>query len=482
MTIRSGFDKLRCQQGYDDVIQEPCGTPEFPKENGVNRTLVRQVIYPAYRWIKRDNLFALLTDMRRTQRASPDEIRDLQWSRLKLLLDHACKNVPYYRRIFRDIGLDLGDLKRPEDLSALPLLRKQDIRNNLNDLIAENVDRRFLHPDETGGSTGQNLFFYGDRRARAAALANFARMNEWAGVRVGDRTAILWGTRFRVSSSERIKAAIHNWVTNTVYISAYRMDAETLGKRLATLRRFRPDMLIGYPSSLYHLAGVVADSDRGRLKPRAIMTSGETLYDWQRSAIEEAFGSSIYNHYGCCEFGAMARECTVKDGLHIAAELLFVETVPVARSSSGEEIEEMVITGLDNYGMPLIRYAIEDLGSITWEPCACGLTLPRIKKLSGRVYDVIRAPNGNFLGGTFWGHILKEGVERFQVVQDKIDEVTISLVPTSEFSETVKAYVLEKVRDACGETMKVQFEVLKDLPVTPAGKHRYVISKIPIRK
>lgn len=448
----------------------------------MNRTVLREVIYPAYRRIKRDNLFGFLAEMRRVQSAPPDEIRDFQWLRLKLLLEHAAKNVPYYRAAFGKAGLGIGDLRRAEDIAALPVLRKQDIRDNLDDLVAENCDKKYLHPDETGGSTGKNLFFYGDRRASAPAMANFVRMNEWAGIRIGDKIGTLWGPRFRVRKSEKMWTSIRNWVNNTKYISAYKMDTETVKADLAYLARFEPDLLIGYPSGLYRLAEVAKDRAPGRPKPKAIVTSGETLYDWQRSLIEAAFDSRIYNHYGCCEFGAVARECAARDGLHIAAERVLIETLPLATSSSGEEICELVITGLDNYAMPLIRYAIEDLGSVTWEPCSCGLCLPRIRSLSGRVYDLVRAPNGNFLGGTFWGHILKEGVDRFQVVQEKLDEVTISVVPAGEFGETQKLYVLNKVREACGAAMRVRFDIRDDLPATPSGKHRYVISKIPIRK
>jgi phenylacetate-CoA ligase len=447
----------------------------------VNPTLVRKVIYPAYRALRRDRVLPFLAEMRRIERSSPDQIRDLQWRKLSALLDRAARQVPYYRRIFKEVGADPEDFKSPEDLRGLPVLRKGDIRDNLKDLIADGCDTRRLHPDETGGSTGQNLFFYVDTQSANARLANNIRMNEWTGIRVGDRRAYLWGTRFRVRYPERIKAAAKNWVQNRIYVSAYRMDPKTAQKQAVRLIRFKPELILGYPSVLYHWATTVGPALRNRLKPRAIMSSGETLFEWQRAAIQGALEVPTYNHYGCCEFGAVARECVKRDGLHIAADRVFIEAVPLASSTSGEQLCEIVITDLDNYGMPFIRYAIEDLGVVTWEPCECGLTLPRLRALSGRVYDVVRAPNGNFLGGTFWGHILKAGVERFQVVQEKVDEVTISLVPTQEFGEDTKRYVLDKVRNACGDSMKVRFEIRTDLEPTRSGKHRYVISKVPVR-
>lgn len=444
----------------------------------MNPTIVRRVIYPAYRRLKRDMVTGFLEDMRRIQIAGMDEAREFQWQKAAALLDHAARHVPYYRRIFKELGAAPGDFKGPEDLASLPVLRKEDVRNNLDDLIAEGQDRKRLVPDETGGSTGLNLFFYVDRRATDAGLANLVRMNQWLGIQIGDRTASLWGIRFRRSRAQAIGSTIRGWVTNATYISAYKLDAETVAQQTRSLAKFTPDVLIGYPSSLYHFASMMPRSAYGSLRPKVILTSGETLYDWQRPEIEAAFGSSVYNHYGSCEFRAIARECGVRDGLHVAVERVLIESVPVARSASGEEIRELVITDLDNYGMPFIRYAIEDLGAITWEPCRCGLTLPRLVDLSGRIYDLVRAPNGNYLGGTFWSHMIKDGVEKFQVTQEALDRVVITLVPTADFDDSLKTYVLEKVRRACGPLMKVRFDLRDSIDTTRTGKHRYVISKI----
>ncbi len=447
----------------------------------MNPTLVRELIYPAYRMMRRDTVLANTADMRRLDRMGPEEVRAFQWQKVKLLLDHASKHVPYYRRVFKDLGATSGDIKEPKDLLSLPVMRKKDIRENLQDLIAETHDRKHLAPDETGGSTGQNLYFYVDRQAVKARLANTVRMNEWLGSRIGDRKASLWGNRFRVSKTEKIKRTVKCWFDNTLHISAYKMDVETIERSARKLSRFKPDMLCGYPSSLYHFAQSTEVVAKGKVRPKMILVSGETLYDWQRTAIEAAFAAPVYNHYGSCEFGAIARECMRRQGLHIAADRVYVETLPIARQPAGEDLCELVMTGLDNYGMPFIRYAIEDIGSVTWEPCACGLGLPRLQSLAGRVYDIIRAPNGNYLDGTFWGHILKKGVEEFQVIQNRLDEVTISVVPTDDFDEDTKRYVLDKVRQACGKQMNVIFDLREDIDLTRSGKHRYIISNLPAR-
>ncbi|HVP56912.1 MAG TPA: hypothetical protein VMU02_02350, partial [bacterium] len=399
----------------------------------MNKSLVRKVFYPGYRMLRRDSVLAMAAEMRRVDKMTPDEVRAYQWQSLRRLLDHAAHHVPYYRKVFKQLGATPEDIRTPEDFQTLPVLRKQDVRDNLRDLIAETDHGKFLYPEETGGSTGQNLFFYVDRQAGQARKAAVLRMNEWLGIQVGDRKAALWGSRFRGSKLGRLERAVKIWFDNTIEVSAYEMDQESIARSAKKISRFKPDLLLAFPSSLYHFAQSTKGTGVWGAHPKVILSSGETLYEWQRTVIEDALGGPVYDHYGCCEFSAIARECRLRDGLHIVADRVYVEAVPMVTQPSGEDIRELVITGLHNYGMPFIRYAIEDTGSITWEHCSCGLPLPRLKSLSGRVYDIVQAPNGNFLDGTFWGHVLKEGVEKFQVTQDSLEEVKIAIVPNSEF-------------------------------------------------
>jgi phenylacetate-CoA ligase len=206
--------------------------------------------------------------------------------------------------------------------------------------------------------------------------------------------------------------------------------------------------------------------------------SGETMFDWQRQTIEAALGAPVYNHYGCREFGALARECRLRQGLHIGCERVIVETVSDPTLPTDGSEGALVITDLDNYGMPMIRYAIEDLGSVTWETCGCGLGLPRLRMAGGRVFDVVRAPNGNFLGGSFWTLLMRKvkGVASFQVIQDKLDHLRVAIVPTAEFSEGDKLYLHSRIAEACGPRMNVEFEMRESIEPTRGGKHRFVVS------
>jgi phenylacetate-CoA ligase len=446
----------------------------------MNPLLIEKVIYPAYRALKRDRVLSYLADARRVGRMEPDQIRDFQWRKISRLLAHAAAHVPYYREVFKDVGAEPGDFKRISDLVGLPILRKRDFRDRAKDLVSDVCPAGRLTPGSTSGSTGESLHFHYDAASSESRRASHIHMNQWLGIRIGEKTAYLWGTAFDVARSKRLAASLRSYLSNTLVLSAFTMDAASLKAYAAELARFRPKVFVSYPSFLVHFSKSLADRGEPAFSPPVILVSGETLFDWQRDIIERGFGAQVYNHYGCCEFGAMARECRVRNGLHLASERLLVETVPVGKSPGGGDVTELVITDLDNLGMPFIRYGIEDVGTITWAPCECGLTLPRLESALGRTFDVVRAPNGNFVGGTFWTILLKraKGVERLQVIQEKIDAITIRVEATPEFSEEGRAYVLAKIMEACGPAMRVTLDHGSKIEMSPGGKHRLVISRI----
>jgi phenylacetate-CoA ligase len=449
----------------------------------MNPLLVRKILFPVYRSLKRDNVLGYVAEMRSVQALDPDQVREYQWRKLKEMLEYASKHVPYYRGMFKSLGASPKDFRSQEDFKSLPILRKQDIRDNADALISETYPGKLLDSESTGGSTGKNLYFWVGREASEARRANTIRMNEWIDISIGDREAFLWGTAFEVGRWEKLVNAVKSRVSNRLVLSAYRMDDATLASYVERLRKYKPHVMWGYPSALTYFSQEVMAKAMDGIRPRAVVLSGETLYDWQRQVIEKAFGVKAYNHYGCREFGAIARECKMRNGLHIACERVYLEMVEVADSANGTKATELVVTDLHSFGMPFIRYAIEDMGTITWERCRCGLGLPRLETTIGRTFDVVRAPNGNFLGGTFWTILLRKrkGIDRFQVIQEREDEITIALVPAGDFTDETRRYITEKVQEACGDKMRVRFELKPTLEATPSGKYRFVISKIGLQ-
>jgi phenylacetate-CoA ligase len=216
--------------------------------------------------------------------------------------------------------------------------------------------------------------------------------------------------------------------------------------------------------------------------PKGIVTSAETLYPHQRETIESVFGCRIFNRYGCREAGNIAQECEEHNGLHIFSEHVVVEVVDEKGDPAPPgEPGEIVVTKLDNYVFPFIRYRIGDIGVLSERRCPCGRNLPMLESVEGRVFDIIVGTNGNHLSGTFWTILLREyvsGISKFQVIQEEYGKILLKLEAGSGFSEKEKEKLISKIRERCGEDMNVEIETVEEIEQTESGKHRFVISKV----
>ncbi len=156
----------------------------------MNPEIVRNIIYPAYRFIRHDHVFLKLKEMESNQWLSRQELKDLQWKKLILLLEYVYENVPYYTQLFNESGLKPGDIQSHDDYLKVPVLTKEIIRNNGNRMITRDQARKGISCN-TGGSTGETLYFYKDQGATDFSAASIIRLNRWCGKDIGDRERLV---------------------------------------------------------------------------------------------------------------------------------------------------------------------------------------------------------------------------------------------------------------------------------------------------
>jgi len=447
----------------------------------VNSLLLRKVAFPLYHRIKKTKLMARIDELERNQWRSEEELLDLQASKLKRLLAHAYETVPFYRQRFDDLGIDIRDLHRCELFSQIPLLSKEDINKNRDKIISTKLNGNRLIPDSTSGSTGKALYFHRDMRSWAYRRAVVIRNEEWLDIRLGDRSARLWGAPMDLKKAAAVRGRLHAWANNIMFLSSYDLSDEKLDEYERRLSSFKPKLLISYPGPLTVLAEYLIKKNKKIASTKAIISSAETLLSWQRDVIEKAFFCPVYNRYGCREFGDIAQECEKREGLHVNTDRFVIEILdealkPVQPGESGE----LVITDLDNYGMPFIRYRIGDMASFKKEPCSCGRGLPLLERVEGRTLDVVSAPNGNRLGGTFWTLLFRSrpGIKSFQVIQESLEEITIKYVKDTKVANIDFRWFGRCIQDKCGPNFKVHFEAVSYIPKTASGKTRFVVSRI----
>ena len=405
----------------------------------------------------------------------------MQQHKLKELLVHAYRSVPYYREKLNENGIDIEKFDFSDDFQKIPLLTKKEINENRNLMISNEVNRDSLLSNSTSGSTGEALYFYYDMRSWAFRSAVVIRNQEAIGIRIGDRAAKLWGAPMDLNAAATIRGKIHAWVNNNLFLSSYDLADSNLELYTKRILKHRPKFIISYPGPIVVLAEYLIKNRVTIPSVQSIICSAEMLFPWQKDIIETAFSCAVYNRYGCREFGEIAMECPKREGLHINIDRIYLEILNESLSPVEDgSIGEVVITDLDNFGMPIIRYRTGDLASIKTGMCSCGRSLPLLNQVEGRTLDVVRAPNGNRLGGTFWTLLIRRrpGIKSFQVIQEKADAIILKYVKSTDDSTIDFAAYESMIKKKCGDMMSVDFEEVGYIPKTESGKTRFVISKV----
>lgn len=441
----------------------------------------RRLLYPLYERAARRNFLDKLESLEESQWWGQNQIREHQWKKLKTLIDHVHSNNAFYRRRFEHAGVRPDQIQDFSDLEKLPVLTKAEIVEHFSELISIGYSPKTLVLDKTSGSTGRNLVFYNDRNTLNWMTAAVLRNMAWYNVSFGDQRFKLWGALANESPSQRLYMWARNLCLRERLLSSYELDEKRLARIVRLIKRGKPKALVGYVSALEILSRYIERQGISGLYIPAIIPAAETLFDHQRVLFRRVFGADIFNRYGCHEFTAIAHECDRHQGMHINSEAVYLEVVKDGKSVAPGETGEIVITDLENFGFPFVRYRMEDLGSLG-QDCSCGRGLPMLERVDGRVYDLISCPNGTVQTGTFFCKMTRsvEGIEQFQVIQEAPDRLRFKLVTGDKFSRESIEFVEDKIKEHCGEQMEVVFDFVRDIETLKSGKRRYVVS-LPAR-
>jgi phenylacetate-CoA ligase len=309
--------------------------------------------------------------------------------------------------------------------------------------------------------------------------------HESVGRRIGERAVFLWGSEREVlRGNADPKLRLLRLLANTVTVNSFRLTPEAILDFVRLINATRPKLIVGYAQSLFEVARFVGRESIGIEPQRAIIASAGTLYEFMRDAIEHALDCRVTNQYGSREVGPVALECAARSGLHVApwnthVEVLGPEGVPVGPGDEGE----LVITSLTNYAMPLLRYAVGDVGTLAQpKTCRCGHSGTTLARITGRVVDTFRTASGANVDGEYFTHLIYhlDWVEKFQVVQRTLRSVVFRIVladhrpPPEPELERITA----GTRAALGEDCEVDFEFVDELVPGPSGKFRFTISEV----
>ena len=397
-----------------------------------------------------------------------ETIMEFQTERLKKLLRHAYRTTPYYHKLLKTDA---------PDITQIPTLEKRNIREHLRLLCSEAFTARERIKNATGGSTGTPLTFYQGRYYWNQRNLSVYYFDRWAGWNFGEPQLIIWGAPADIKGDEDWKHRLNTFWRNQHWLNGFHLTDEEMQAVYEKMNRCRPQTILTYPSSLYQFATFLYENG---LMPRwglkGIISSAEMLHLHYRTLAEEVFGAKIYNRYGGREVGLIAMECT-EGRMHINCRDIYLEIdSPNPYTIPGE----ILITQLNNYVMPFIRYRIGDIGMLSDEICPCGNELPILADLFGRSTATFRTRTGTLIHGGYFTQRFYNvtGVNQFQLIQETLRHCVLKLVIDKQWTEETRRYLVQSIQEVLGGDVVVAVEFVKEIPLSISGKREFTISKV----
>jgi phenylacetate-CoA ligase len=423
--------------------------------------------------------------MAETQWFSDREIKEFQNEKLRRMVRHAYETVPYYRKVFQERKLTPDDIKAGEDLYKLPILTREDIKTNFKELVSKDYNPKKLKYGHTSGTTGSPLELGYDATVVYATYAALDRQYEWAGCQLsrnGDRIAVLRGNVIVPLGQKKPPFWRYNRMHNQLLLSSFHLSPENLPFYLKEVEKYHPAVFDGYPSTLYVLAKFLKNIGR-KYPARAVISSSETLYDFQRETIEESFQCRVFDYYALAERTVFATECDRHEGHHLCmeygiSEILDEKNESLSRGKTGR----LVGTSLHNFGMPLIRYVTNDMTALRDHPCSCGRGLELMDDVTTKAEDTLTLKDGRLISPSVLTHPFKpiNSVEESQIIQKEHDRIVIKIVPRKGYSDADTSHLIREMKVRLGNEVRVEVEMVGQLERTGSGKFRWVISEVPL--
>lgn len=472
----------RAQGQYDFKFQKKT----FKSDLNIARKIRFNLFFntmPLHKWIIGKNAKSLYFWLKNTEHYTRVELDELQLLRLRKMLQHAYIHVPYYRRVFDEVGFRPLEIESLSDITKVPLLSKADVRENVHfSLFSSNHNKKKMHKINTSGSTGEPFVCYADKFQLEMRFATTLRALEMSGWKFGDKQLRLWHQTLGMSRLQSFKERIDALFMRRHFVPAFEMSEVSLRRLMTTIEKKKPVLIDGYAESLNFIA--MASLSVSSHKPKAVMSSAQQLTESTRTQIENQFGAKVLDKYGSREFSGIAYQCLESDHHHVQDESYIVEILVDGRPAKVGEVGEVVITDLNNFSMPLIRYRIGDMAvAVEQDACSCGRSHSLIGAISGRTQALILCVNDVWLPGTFFAHFFKDfnfAIKHYQIVQEVYKSFTLKIVPTSQFSSEVSSNLLSELKKFTGLEQKIDLELVEEIPLLSTGKRTPVVSKIPL--
>jgi len=411
-------------------------------------------------------------------RLTLEEKKNYQYNELKKFLQYAKINSLYYQKLYKEINLN--NIKKVEDLKLLPVVKKEDVRQNINEIVT--ISKKKAVVGHTGGTTGKSLTIYRtkeDMMERMAMLDHFKARVGFEHLKM--KRATFNGQHIIPPNQKKKIFWRYNRACKQMIYSSFYINEENIPYYIKSLNKFKPNSIDGFFTCIVDIAQYMERHNiKFEFKPIAVFPTSETLTEHGRELIERVFECKVYDQYASSEGAPFVTECKHQK-LHVELASGVFETVD-------EKTNEIVVTSFTTHGTPLIRYAIGDLMEFEDETimCECGNESPLVRKIEGRKLDFLYNAEGAKINSGNIANLFKNfpnAIIGAQLKQEKMDKVTIYLeVDKKLYKEEYDKLLLEEFKEKFGNETKATIIHVDKISREKNGKYKMIHNNVKTKK
>tara|TARA_B100000700_G_scaffold233967_1_gene259262 strand:- start:16 stop:1386 length:1371 start_codon:yes stop_codon:yes gene_type:complete len=418
----------------------------------------------------------MLASLSKTEWFSKTEIEHYQNEQVKRLVAHAYDTVPYYTALFKSQKLHPDDIQTIHDLDKIPILTKDILRQQEDQLVSTAFKKQRLTKSKTSGSTGKAVTIYREVNSLQFHWALWWRLRERFGIKFEQDLLHLNFTGRPVVPTKNRKRPFwrYNRAFNQYLLPMQQILPSAINDILFFLENIQFEYYIGYPSIINNFCDMLNEKNLKLSKfPKFIFSGCEKLYDFQKENIEQTLNTSVKDQYGMAEGVGNATQCEFGN-YHEDFEHGILNISHTVNSCSKQG--SVIGTGFSNYAMPLINYEVGDIAILGDGECPCGRKSKLFSSFEGRHEDYVITPEGNHI--MRFDYLFKEtkAIKEAQVQQHQLGEIVICLVKTDFYNFDIEKKLRKMVKEWISPTLKVNFNYVDQIQRTNTGKFRAVVS------
>ena len=448
--------------------------------------IFRRIVSPLWQIYRGQKIDHYIDEFTNYTELSQEKVKVIQLEKILQLVRYCENHVPFYQKLFKDIGFSSNDMVSLSDYSKLPILTKETVRTHYDDFLSGNQDSSEYTYTQTSGSTGMSTKFrvskVASERWYAAKLAGRIKH----GVLPGEPLLWIWGRR-RDNGINPIRQWVSENIRNEFQVSAFDITEDSADRIVSLINGKKICSIYGYSSAIFEFSSILKQKHI-TLPLKKVFTTAEKLYEGQRSLISEVFQCSVVSEYGAAEMGILAFEC-LAGSMHVVHENVYIEAV---KSAEYGDMKKIIVTDMYNYAMPLLRYESGDLTSgIHKNGCSCQNSSDVLVDITGRQYDVIRLQDGRIIHGEMINYLVKEVTLKevpcglaHQFIQKSYTNFILYLAMPNSTSEEQKIIIRDEFKKGfsiyVGERYPFNLQVIfkNRINRSTTGKHRYILSEV----